>query len=289
MRIEMRDITYTYPKREHPAVSGLELTVETGGFLAVMGVSGSGKSTFCYLLLGLLSPDSGTVSIGGRQKEAKKLFPRVGMVFQYPEQQLFADTVFEEIAFAPRNRGIAESEINSIVESSLNDVGLDPEKFASRNPFHLSGGEKRRVAIASILAMQPEVLIFDEPTAGLDKSGKDFIIDLARTKHAAGTTIIWVTHRMEEAAELAENMFVFGKDKIPLCGNPRRILTDGELLASYGLCQPLAAELTGRLKQAGKPLAGLAITADEACAEIISWKKKTACENRTIMQREDEL
>ena len=285
----MKDITYTYPKRTIPAVSDLSLTVESGEFLAVMGASGSGKSTFCYLLLGLLAPASGIISVGGRQKEAKKLFPRVGMVFQYPEQQLFADTVFEEIAFAPRNSGVAESEINAIVENSLNEVGLPPEKFASRNPFRLSGGEKRRVAIASILSMQPDILIFDEPTAGLDKAGKDFIIDLARVKHAAGTTIIWVTHRMEEAAELAESILIFAKDKSPLSGTPRRIFTDGELLSAYGLQQPLSAELIGRLKRAGKPLVGLAITADEACEEITNWKNKISRENKIITPQEDEL
>ena len=278
MQIEFQNVSFSYANATKPALSNISFTVEKGEFVAIIGVSGSGKSTLCRLMLGLCDCQSGTIRINGKEKEDKELFPSVGMVFQYPEQQLFAETVFEEVAFALKCHGIAENQHKEMVDKALKEVGLDPATFCERNPFMLSGGEKRRVAIASVLVMNPQILIFDEPSAGLDLRGKEFIANLARAKHAQGVTVIWITHHMEEAAELAQKILVFNEGSLLTWGTAEEVFNDKNIL-SAGLDLPDAAKLMKYLKEYNAPVNGHAVKTEQVIQEIIDWK--TGASERT--------
>lgn len=275
MQLLLKDVEYCYnPEEPKPflAVSGLNFSINKGEFIAMIGHSGSGKSTLAMLLSGLYLPTAGQVLFNGKAALKNSVFPGAGMVFQYPEHQLFGETVFEEVSFGPRNFGIPETQLESIVRDALVTVGLDPDSFIERSPFTLSGGEKRRVVIACILATKAEFLLFDEPSAGLDEKGRQWMINLAKNEHSKGKTIIWVSHNMEEVAELAQRVLVLDKGKLVLDGTPKEVFRQEDMLQSMSLAVPQPAVLLRRLKSKGLPLAADGITEDEAFAEITSLK-----------------
>lgn len=256
--IETKDLTLTYGEGtpfERKALSGCSVKIEQGEYLAVIGHTGSGKSTFVQLLNGLLKPTSGKVLLNGediwaKPKEIRKVRFAVGMVFQYPEYQLFDETVRQDIAFGPKNMGLSEEETNKIVEETAKLVGV--EKLLDKSPFDLSGGEKRRAAIAGVMAMSPKVLILDEPTAGLDPMGRERILDLIdRFRENTGATIILVSHSMEDVAARAERVLVLNDGQVEMLGSVSDVFTRGEELAEMGLRVPQVTQVFMELKKLG--------------------------------------
>ena len=215
MPIELKNVTHTYSEGsafQATAIRDVNLTIEDGEFIAVVGHTGSGKSTLVQHLNGLLKPTGGQILIDGEDLNApgadrRRIRQKVGLVFQYPEYQLFEETVAKDIAFGPKNLGLSEDEIDARVRRAMAHVHLDYDKYAQRSPFELSGGQMRRVAIAGVLAMEPKVLILDEPTAGLDPRGRDRILGMVQELHAkGGTTVIMVSHSMDDVARLATRL-----------------------------------------------------------------------------------
>lgn len=250
------------------ALQAINLTIKKGEFVALIGHGGSGKSTMATLMAGLYKCTSGRIMIGGQSLENDTIFRKVGLVFQYPEQQLFGETIFEEVSFGAKNFGTPEDYLPVKVRNALLDVGLDPDQFWHRSPFTLSGGQKRRVCIAGILAIDPEVLILDEPSAGLDEGGRRWIMDLVRRLNAAGKTIIWISHNMSEVAELAQRLVVISEGMIIADGNPREVFMQREKLEQAGLAVPPVTELCEKLSASGWPLPRGIITVDEAFVAI---------------------
>lgn len=275
--IRVTDLGFTYQPgsvNAATALQGLNLEFQRGELTALIGHSGSGKSTLAQLLVGLMLPTAGTVEVKGQDcHDLPKgaIFRDVGLVFQYPEQQIFGETVLEEVAFGPRNFQVPEEQIEKIVAKALEDVGLKPELFLQRSPFSLSGGQKRRVCIASMLAMGAEILILDEPTAGLDEGGRSWIHDLARRLQKQGRTVVWISHNMEEVAELAGRILVLAQGKLLMQGSPAQVFAHERELAELGLDIPVAAKLVRRLRESGAPLAGQAMTVEAAYREISAW------------------
>lgn len=260
MRIEVKDLVYSYGQSsalKNHALNGVTLTVEEGEFFGIIGHTGSGKSTFVQHLNALIKPqkDSGSVTVGDFNLTDKKcdysaLRGRVGMVFQYPEYQLFAETVKEDVAFGVRNfmPEKTEQEIEVMVKDALETVGLNYERIKDSSPFDLSGGQKRRVAIAGVIVTKPEVLVLDEPVAGLDPVGKrDFLALLHRLHSTFVKTIILVTHDMDIVSENCTKAAVFSQGKIRLVGTPKEIFKDYEQINELGLDLPLTAYLTKAL------------------------------------------
>ncbi|MGI6361269.1 MAG: ATP-binding cassette domain-containing protein [Bacillota bacterium] len=270
MHIKLRDVSYVY-QADSPfsavALSDINLEIAQGEFVALLGHSGSGKSTLAQVIAGLLSSTSGEVVLDGQTAEKNRIFHQVGLVFQYPEQQFFAETVEEEVGFAAKNKGLTEEQTAQIVRESLLKVGLEADEFLKRSPFELSGGQRRRVALAGILAMNPQVLIFDEPTAGLDESGKQWFLQLVRQAHQEGKTIIWITHDMEDSL-IAQRILIMYQGELVLSGNPYEVFSDQERLLSWGVGIPVAAQLLRRLKKAGFAVKAEGLTITEAFAEI---------------------
>ena len=261
MSIKLENVSYTYMKNtpyERTALKEVTLTIEKGEYVAVIGHTGSGKSTLMQHFNGLLKPDLGKVSvddidINGKAAAAKNAKNRVGMVFQYPEHQIFAETVYEDVAFGPRNKGLSEEEVEVQVKSALKFVGLDYESFASRSPFQLSGGQMRRVAIAGVVAMEPDYLILDEPSAGLDPCSRDSIFreinELYQTRKMA---VILVTHSMEEAAQYARRLLVMSKGRIVIDGTSAEVFQNQrEMLSSVGVDVPQTIKLADTLREHG--------------------------------------
>lgn len=260
MSIVVKNLSYTYNPGtpfEKQALKNLSLTVEKGEFLCMVGHTGSGKSTFIQHLNGLIRLQSGEITVEGislnvKKPDYKTLRSKVGMVFQYPEYQLFADTVEKDVAFGPKNMKLSEEETAKRVPEALRLVGLDPVKFADKSPFELSGGEKRRVAIAGVLAMRPEILILDEPTAGLDPRGKKEILTLIKgLNEENGMTILMVNHDMNEASEYADRIAVMYEGELYRCDVPTKMFDDGEFLARVGLEMPQMAILRNKLREHG--------------------------------------
>ena len=260
MSIVVKNLSYTYNPGtpfEKQALKNLSLTVEKGEFLCMVGHTGSGKSTFIQHLNGLIRLQSGEITVEGislnvKKPDYKTLRSKVGMVFQYPEYQLFADTVEKDVAFGPKNMKLSEEETAKRVPEALRLVGLDPVKFADKSPFELSGGEKRRVAIADVLAMRPEILILDEPTAGLDPRGKKEILTLIKgLNEENGMTILMVNHDMNEASEYADRIAVMYEGELYRCDVPTKMFDDGEFLARVGLEMPQMAILRNKLRERG--------------------------------------
>lgn len=260
MSIVVKNLSYTYNPGtpfEKQALKNLSLTVEKGEFLCMVGHTGSGKSTFIQHLNGLIRLQSGEITVEGislnvKKPDYKTLRSKVGMVFQYPEYQLFADTVEKDVAFGPKNMKLSEEETAKRVPEALRLVGLDPVKFADKSPFELSGGEKRRVAIAGVLAMRPEILILDEPTAGLDPRGKKEILTLIKgLNEENGMTILMVNHDMNEASEYADRIAVMYEGELYRCDVPTKMFDDGEFLAHVGLEMPQMAILRNKLRERG--------------------------------------
>ena len=243
MPLNLQNVTFTYMKGtpfEKTALHDVSLQIEKGEFVAVIGHTGSGKSTLVQHLSGLLHPDKGSVTVDGvnlnaKNAAAKKARNSVGMVFQYPEHQIFAETVYEDIAFGPRNKGLAPDEVDRAVRDAMAFVGLDFDSFAKRSPFRLSGGQMRRVAIAGVIAMEPDYLILDEPSAGLDPRSRDAVFkEVMALYKKRGIAVILVTHNMEEAARYASRLLVISGGQVILDGVPHDIFTNhkDELLAA---------------------------------------------------------
>ena len=260
MSIEVRHLTHCYSEGSAlstVALSDICMTVEDGEFLGIIGHTGSGKSTLVQHLNGLLKPTSGQVlvdgeDLNGEHVNRRALRQRIGLVFQYPEYQLFEETVAKDIAFGPKNQGLSKEEIDERVRYAMDCVHLDYVKYSERSPFELSGGQMRRVAIAGVLAMKPAVLILDEPTAGLDPRGRDRILTMLEELHAReNVTIIMVSHSMDDMARLASRLVVMAEGRILASGTPREIFAQEEMMVSAGLGVPEAARLCRELRAKG--------------------------------------
>ncbi|MBQ8161199.1 MAG: energy-coupling factor transporter ATPase [Clostridia bacterium] len=287
MSMTLSHVCHTYSQGsafEHLALNDINLEIREGEFIALVGHTGCGKSTLVQHLNGLLKPTSGTISLDGEDIHGEKtdrraLRQKVGLVFQYPEYQLFEETVEKDISFGPKNLGLDSREIDRRVRQAMEDVHLDYEKYANRSPFDLSGGQMRRVAIAGILAMEPKVLVLDEPTAGLDPRGRDRILTMVKHLHEdRGTTIIMVSHSMDDIATLATRIIVMSEGKVCLDGTPREVFAQREKMDEIGLGIPEAARLCQALRAKGLDLPDDLFTPEELHGAILRlWKEKGGC------------
>ena len=287
MSIQVDHISYTYMTHtslEKKALDDVTFTLEKGEFVALIGHTGSGKSTRAEHLNGLLHPMAGKVLVDGvdlaaKTPEAKAARNRVGMVFQYPEHQLFAETIYEDIAFGPRNQGKSETEVEEAVRSAMEFVDLDFDNFAQRSPFQLSGGQMRRVAIAGVVAMEPDYLIMDEPSAGLDPLSRDSIFGQLRKifeKRKMG--VLLITHSMEEAAQYASRLLVMSDSRLQLDGPARELFThEREKLEALSVDVPESVKLAEELRQQGLPIEGTPLTKAELIRAIDKAKGWKAC------------
>ena len=286
--IETKNLSHIYSAGtpfERGALLGVDFKAYEGEYLGIIGHTGSGKSTLIQHLNGLLKPTSGQVLFQGEDiwsdpKRTRQTRFQVGLVFQYPEYQLFEETVAKDIAFGPKNMGLPADEIDRRVRHAMEQVGLDYDAIAERSPFELSGGQMRRVAIAGVLAMQPSVLILDEPTAGLDPAGRRSILSMIRDLHAAGgLTVIMVSHSMDDISTLATRLVVMSKGEMVLTGTPREVFMQQELLQSIGLDVPEAAKLTHALRAEGFDLPDDLYTLEEVRRAILrlAGKEGSAC------------
>jgi len=282
MSIEIKNLSFIYmpdTPYEKEALKNINLNINNGEFIGLIGHTGSGKSTLAQHLNGLLKPTKGKIKVDNMDLWLKKnptidICRKVGLVFQYPEHQLFAETVYDDVAFGPLNLNFSEREIPDIVKRSLERVGIDYLEFKDRSPFALSGGQKRRVAIAGVLAMQPDILVLDEPTAGLDPAGRKEIIRLVNGFYQGGKTVIWISHNMDEIARLVNRLIVMYRGTIFMDGTPQEVFSRERDLKEIGLDIPAASSLVRRLKEMGKPVLGRAITVDEAYHEIAEWMER---------------
>lgn len=264
MSIDIKNICYTYMRGtpfEKKALDDVSVSIDKGEIVAVIGHTGSGKSTLVQHLNGLLKPDAGQVAVddvnlAGKDVAAKKARQLVGMVFQYPEHQIFAETVYEDIAFGPRNRGFQPEEVDKQVREAMAFVGLDFETFAKRSPFQLSGGQMRRVAIAGVVAMNPDYLVLDEPSAGLDPRSRNAVFKEIMALHQSrGIAIVLVTHSMEEAVKYAKRLLVINQGKILFDGNPADIFRNHQQkLVEVGMDEPQVFKLADLLRKQGMEL-----------------------------------
>jgi len=290
MPIELRDVSYVYNEglpSEKRALSHINVTFREGEFTAIIGHTGSGKSTLIQLLNGLLKPTSGTVLLDGedifaepevrskkkrREARARKMLSvrqRVGLVFQYPEHQLFEMTVAEDVAFGPRNMQLPQDEIKRRVREAMNMVGLD-KSYRNKSPFELSGGQKRRVAIAGVLAMEPDFLILDEPTAGLDPQGRDEILNqMKQLGEERGIAILLVSHSMDDVARFADRVVAIEEGELKYDGDPKEVFAHAEDLKSMGLGIPQVTELAEQLKAKGFPIGETVLDLDEMEAILV--------------------
>lgn len=275
MPITLDQVSHVYQPGtpyEWRALDDVSLTIPDGEFWGVIGPTGSGKSTLIQHMNGLLKPTSGRVvvddiDLGQRGVNLKAVRQKVGLVFQYPEQQLFGETIFEDIAFGPRNLGLDAGEVEARVTRAMVRVGLDPS-FRGRTPFGLSGGQARRVALAGVLAMEPRVLILDEPTAGLDPRGREEILALVKNFPGLGMTVVLVSHSMDDVAEQADKVLVMNRGKVHMVGTPAALFSRRAELEAIGLGVPAAAQLVDMLRERGWNLPTTAVTLDEAVAGI---------------------
>ena len=283
MPIQVEHLTHTYMTDSPFAATALEdvsLTIEDGELIGLLGHTGSGKTTLVQHLNGLLKPTSGKVVVDGLDITEKdvsllEVRRRVGLVFQYPEYQLFEETVAKDVAFGPKNLGLSEQEVDERVRYALQEVGLVYEEIAERSPFELSGGQMRRVAIAGVLAMRPKTLILDELTAGLDPAGRRSILGMIRELHAAGgLTVVMVSHNMDDISSLATRLVVMSRGRMVLTGTPREVFQHRELLESIGLGIPQAAELTQQLIAEGYPLPADLYTPAEVAEALLKLPRK---------------
>ena len=287
MSIEIRNLTHTYSEGTAMRTVALEdvcMTIEDGEFLGIIGHTGSGKSTLVQHLNGLLKPSSGQVLIDGEDLNGehvnrRALRQRIGLVFQYPEYQLFEETVAKDIAFGPKNQGLSKEDIDERVRYAMDCVHLDYQKYSERSPFELSGGQMRRVAIAGVIAMRPSVLILDEPTAGLDPRGRDRILSMLEQLHAEQhTTIVMVSHSMDDIARLANRLIVMSEGKICAIGTPREIFAQREMMTSIGLDVPDVSRLCALLREKGYDLPADLYLPGEIREHLLRiWKEGSGC------------
>lgn len=287
MPIEVSHLTHCYSEGSAlrtVALNDVSFRIENGEFVGIIGHTGSGKSTLVQHLNGLLKPTSGQVlvdgeDLNGEHVNRRALRQRIGLVFQYPEYQLFEETVAKDIAFGPKNQGLSAAEIDERIRYAMDCVHLDYQKYAERSPFELSGGQMRRVAIAGVLAMRPSVLILDEPTAGLDPRGRDRILSMLEELHAReNVTILMVSHSMDDMARLATRLIVMSDGKIVADGTPREIFMQEEMMTSIGLDVPEAARLCARLRAKGYDLPADLFRPEQLKEQLLRlWKEGSQC------------
>ena len=287
MPIEVSHLTHTSSEGsafQATAIRDISLTVADGEFLCVVGHTGSGKSTLVQHLNGLLKPTDGQILVDGEDMngegvDRRRIRQKVGLVFQYPEYQLFEETVAKDIAFGPKNLGLSSEEIDGRVRRAMAHVHLDYAEVAERSPFELSGGQMRRVAIAGVLAMEPKVLILDEPTAGLDPMGRDSILGMIKELHATGqVTVIMVSHSMDDVARLATRVAVLSRGTLIAVDTPRAIFRQREMMEEAGLGVPEASRLCAALRQRGIDLPDDLYTPEEVREALLRlWKEGARC------------
>ncbi|MBQ2998002.1 MAG: energy-coupling factor transporter ATPase [Oscillospiraceae bacterium] len=285
--IRTENLSYVYSEGtpyEHRAIDNVNIEIEKGSFVGLIGHTGSGKSTLIQHLNGLLKPTSGKIYIGGEDlwanpKDIRRFRFKVGLVFQYPEHQLFEETVRRDIAFGPKNMGLSEEEIEARVMEAAKHTGLT-EEYLEKSPFELSGGEKRRVAIAGVLAMRPEVLILDEPTAGLDPKGREFILSEIKAYHEnTGATVILVSHSMEDVARFASHVLIMNRSKAVMFGETREIFKRVDELCEIGLEVPQISRVFAKLRENGANVPESVLTVAEAKEAVLKLLKKGGEEN----------
>lgn len=284
MSIKLSDVNYTYMKDtpfEKTGIKNINLEISEGEFVAIIGHTGSGKSTLVQHLKGLLTPDSGTViiddvNINQNTVSAKAAKNKVGIVFQYPEQQLFEETVYKDVTFGPKNMGMPEEKLENIAKQSLEFVSLDYEKYKNRSPFQLSGGQMRKVAIAGVIALKPKYLILDEPAAGLDPVGRDDLFEkISKLYQETGMTVILISHNMDDVARLAQRLIVMNNGEISIDDKPEQVFKYKEKLVAAGLALPQITELLSKLKQQGLAVEENIIKIDDAIVNIkTAWGVK---------------
>lgn len=279
--LETKDLTYVYGADtpfERTAIDEIDFFIEKDELLGIIGHTGSGKSTLIQHFNGLLKPNSGRVLLSGKdiwsiQTKIRDVRFKVGLVFQYPEYQLFEETVALDIAFGPKNMGLSQAEIDRRVSEAMAFVGLE-EEIKNESPFELSGGQKRRVAIAGVIAMEPEILILDEPTAGLDPAGRDSllnkIIDYRKEKH---NSVVIVSHSMEDIAKIADRLYVLKEGKIMLSGTPEEVFSHGEELQASGLNVPQITKVFMELRKRGIELPSSIYTIESAVSALKKYKE----------------
>lgn len=282
--IEIKHLTYIYSRKtpyEKKALDDVNLCIEEGSFVGIVGATGSGKSTLIQHLNGLIKvQDKKTSSVvvqgmsATDKKTLKNLRFKVGMVFQYPEYQLFADTVEKDVAFGPKNMKLPKEEIDARVRKAMDVVGLDYDQFASRSPFDLSGGEKRRAAIAGVIAMQPEILVLDEPVAGLDPAGREEILALVKKlQKEVSPTIILVSHNMDDIAVMADRIIALEDGKVVMDGTPKEVFSDRKHVEEIGLDVPFATSLSDEFIAMGYDLPKDIISLDELADALSKIRK----------------
>ncbi len=283
MSIQVNNITHIYSEglpHQSIALDDVSFCAEDGQFIGIIGHTGSGKSTLVQHLNGLLKPKSGSILVSGTDITAPGVVMRdirrkIGLVFQYPEYQLFEETVEKDVAFGPANLGLDDLEIQVRVKEAIELVGLDYEEIRKRSPFDLSGGQKRRVAIAGVIAMKPEVLILDEPTAGLDPRAHRDVLTMIETVHAHENNIIFlVSHNMNDIARLSDKILVMDGGRLALQGSPHEVFSHEETLISLGLSLPEPAKLINMARQKGIPAEGTVLTVEDAEEALYQFLKK---------------
>ena len=277
MSIEVKGLTHIYNEglpHESVALEDVTFSAQDGQLVGIIGHTGSGKSTLVQHLNGLLKPKSGSIVVGGTDITSdgvvmRDIRKKIGLVFQYPEYQLFEETVAKDVAFGPANLGLSEAEIDECVKEAIEMVGLDYEKVKNVSPFELSGGQKRRAAIAGVIAMKPEVLILDEPTAGLNPKAHADILNMVETIHRKSKNIIFlVSHNMNDIARMSDKVLVMNHGRLVMDGTPADVFSREEELKSMGLALPDSMEIMMRLKKAGMDINTDCLTMDEAAEEI---------------------
>ena len=259
MPITVKNLSYTYMPGtpfEHQALKNVSFEIADGEFVGIIGHTGSGKSTLIQVISGLLDGAEGQVLINGvdymaKKADRKQLRRTLGVVFQYPEYQLFEETVEKDVAYGPRKMGVPESELAGRVRVALEHVGIDYELYKDKSPFSLSGGQKRKIAIAGVLAMEPSILILDEPIAGLDPMGRENFMQLSRDLNETGITILMISHNMDNLAEYAGRVLAMNDGELYLNGTPQEVFSQEEKLLAAGLDLPEAAKLAGQLRERG--------------------------------------
>ena len=279
--IRVENLTHTYGEGtpfRRSAVQDMSLSIYRGEFLGIIGHTGSGKSTLIQHLNGLLKPTSGHIYLSGTDiwedpKKIRDVRFRVGLVFQYPEYQLFEETVYRDIAFGPTNMGLSKDEIDRRVHDAARFAGVS-EELLEKSPFALSGGQKRRVAIAGVIAMEPEVLVLDEPSAGLDPQGREELLANIRAYHRArGTTVVLVSHSMEEIAKNVDRIIVLSDSRVLMSGTPREVFARGGELVAAGLDVPQVTRIAMALRARGLAVDSAVYTVDELSAALVALKR----------------
>lgn len=283
MIMKINNLNYIYNPNtpfEKKALDNIDIEINEGEFIGLIGHTGSGKSTLVQHLNGLMKPTSGDIIIDGinitdKNANLKLVRQKVGLVFQYPEHQLFEETVYKDIAFGPKNLGLNEKEISIRVKESMELVGLDFETLKDRSPFELSGGQKRRVAIAGVIAMKPKILVLDEPTAGLDPRGRDEILgEIQKLYEKEGITIILVSHSMEDVAKLVNRILVMHRGKIAMDDKTREVFKRSDELEKLGLGVPQITKFMKSFKERGNDVKDTILTVEEAKEEIIRYLRR---------------